>query len=214
MKRNSIPWGGRPVRRQAQHRTNNPISAMLFGRKLRHRWVLMQQPFVDKPVDLGFDCPLDLHCTCTYTRDEVMAAVGLWTDDKQPAMREGVRWLPDQKTDLLFINLNKTEKDFSPTTMYEDYAINETLFHWQSQSTTSAESPTGQRYINHRREGSQVLLFVREHKKIAGQAQPYVFLGKANYVSHTGSRPMSIIWKLEEPMPASLVGKAVQAGIV
>ncbi|MDP3487995.1 MAG: DEAD/DEAH box helicase family protein, partial [Bacillota bacterium] len=29
--------------------------------------------FVDKPVDLGFPCPLDLHCT--YSRDEVLAAV-------------------------------------------------------------------------------------------------------------------------------------------
>lgn len=66
-------------------------------------------------------------------------------------MREGVKWLPDQKTDLLFVNLNKTEKDFSPTTMYEDYAISETLFHWQSQSTTSSDSPTGQRYIHNLR---------------------------------------------------------------
>ena len=98
--------------------------------------------------------------------------------------------------------------------MYEDYAINESLFHWQSQSTTSADSPTGQRYINHRREGSHVLLFVREYKMINNVTQPYVFLGKANYVSHSGSRPLSIVWRLEEPMPATLVGKAVQAGIV
>lgn len=168
--------------------------------------------FVDKPVNVGFACPLDLHCS--YSRDEVLAAVGLWTNDRRPEVREGVKWLPEQKTDLLFINLNKTEKHFSPTTMYEDYAINETLFHWQSQSTTSAESPTGQRYIKHCRQGSQVLLFVREFKEINNQAQPYIYLGKAQYVRHTGSRPMSIIWRLEEPMPAAMVSKAVQAGVM
>ena len=33
--------------------------------------------------------------------------------------------------------MNKSEKDFSPSTMYEDYAINDKLFHWQSQSQDS-----------------------------------------------------------------------------
>jgi len=168
--------------------------------------------FIDKPVRLGFPCPLDLHCH--YSRDDIMAAMGVWTDEARPDMREGVKWLPGKKTDLLFINLNKSEKDFSPTTMYEDYAINESLFHWQSQSTTSSSSPTGQRYINHAKEGSQVLLFAREFKQVNNEAQPYVFLGKATYVSHLGSRPMSIIWRLAEPLPASMVSKAVQAGIV
>jgi len=29
--------------------------------------------------------------------------------------------------------LNKSEKDFSPTTIYNDYVVSETQFHWQSQ---------------------------------------------------------------------------------
>lgn len=28
--------------------------------------------------------------------------------------------------------LNKSEKDFSPTTMYNDYVVSETHFYWQS----------------------------------------------------------------------------------
>jgi hypothetical protein len=42
--------------------------------------------------------------------------------------------------------------------MYDDYAINSTLFHWQSQSTTSVDSPTGQRYIHHRRNNPKILM--------------------------------------------------------
>ena len=79
-------------------------------------------------------------------------------------MREGVKWLPEKQLDVFFVTLNKAEKDYSPTTMYNDYSINESLFHWQSQSTTAADSPTGQRYIHHRERGSKVLLFVREYQ--------------------------------------------------
>jgi len=43
------------------------------------------------------------------------------------AVREGVKWLPDKKIDVLFVTLNKPDKDYSPTTMYNDYSINEGL---------------------------------------------------------------------------------------
>lgn len=75
------------------------------------------------------------------------------------------------------VTLNKADKDYSPTTMYNDYSINESLFHWQSQSTTAENSPTGQRYIHHKERGSKVLLFVREFKadrKTGGAAQKFV----------------------------------------
>jgi hypothetical protein len=116
-----------------------------------------------------------------------------------------VKYLPELKTDIFFITLNKTEKEYSPTTMYDDYALDETHFHWQSQSTTSETSPTGKRYILHHQQRSHVLLFVREVKKKNNLASPYFFLGPADYVSHTGSRPMSIIWRLHHPMPGRLI---------
>ena len=91
--------------------------------------------------------------------------------------------------------------------MYEDYSISDRLFHWQSQSTTSEDSPTGRRYISHRDTGSRILLFVREYKNDDYGTEPYTFLGPADYQSHTGSRPMSITWKLERPIPARFLKK-------
>ena len=169
---------------------------------LRYRYE--QIDFIDEPVDLGFDCPLDLHCT--YTRDQLLVAL----DFLKPAtVREGVKWLPEKQLDVFFVTLNKADKDYSPTTMYNDYSINESLFHWQSQSTTAADSPTGQRYIHHRERGSKVLLFVREFKadRITGGAEAYTFLGTANYVKHEGSRPMNITWRLDRPIPAKFLKK-------
>ena len=160
--------------------------------------------FIDEPVDLGFECPLDLHCT--YTRDQLLVAM----DFMKPAtVREGAKWLPDHGLDVFFVTLNKAEKDYSPSTMYRDYSINEYLFHWQSQSTTSEKSPTAQRYIHHKEQGSKVLLFVREFKKdrITGGAEAYTFLGTANYVKHEGQKPMNIIWRLDAPIPAKYLKK-------
>lgn len=122
-------------------------------------------------------------------------------------MREGVKWLPDKQVDVFFITLNKADKDYSPTTMYNDYSINESLFHWQSQSTTSDTAGTGQRYINHRQRGSKVVLFVREFKQDGIGAAPYTCLGTAAYVKHTGSKPMNITWHLDQPIPAKYLRK-------
>ncbi|WP_081667968.1 DUF3427 domain-containing protein [Butyrivibrio sp. WCD2001] len=157
---------------------------------------------VGDEVDLGFDCPLELYCT--YTRDQILVAM----DFKKPqTVREGVKWLEDKMVDVFFVTLNKADKDYSPTTMYNDYSINEEFFHWQSQSTTSDTSPTGQRYINHVHEGSKILLFVREFKKDLAGAAPYTYLGTAKYVSHYGSRPMNITWHLDNPIPAKYIKK-------
>ncbi len=158
--------------------------------------------FIDSNVSLGFDCPLDLHCT--YTRDQILVAMDYMTPGN---VREGVKWLPDKKVDVFFVTLNKSDKDYSPTTMYNDYSINEKFFHWQSQSTTSEASDTGRRYINHVTRGSKVLLFVREFRKDDAGTAPYTYLGTANYLSHEGSKPMNITWRLDEPIPAKYLKK-------
>ncbi len=170
------------------------------------RYQLEKIDIIDVKSDLGDECPLDVHCT--YSRDQILVAMDFL---KPSSVREGVKYLPDKKADLFFVTLNKSDKDYSPTTMYNDYSINQWLFHWQSQSTTSDDSPTGQRYINHKKEGSRVLLFVREAKKDAfGRTASYTYLGTADYVDHEGSRPMSITWRLRTPTPAKYLKKTNQ----
>ena len=181
---------------------DSPVMLGELMELLRYRFE--QIDFIDEPVDVGFACPLDLHCT--YTRDQLLVALDFM---KPTTVREGVKWLPDKQIDVLLVTLNKSDKDYSPTTMYNDYSISESLFHWQSQSTTAEQSPTGQRYIHHRERGSRVLLFVREFKadSLSGGAAAYTFLGTANYLRHEGSRPMNITWKLEHPIPAKYLKK-------
>lgn len=162
--------------------------------------------FVDKGNDFSYTCPLDIHCT--YSIDQVLAAFGYWNADQSPAFREGVKYFADEKTDIFFITLNKSDKDFSPSTLYEDYAINERLFHWQTQSRVSEHTATAQRYIHHRETGHRIALFVREYKEEHNYTSPFVFLGEADYVSHEGNKPMSFVWRLREEMPAKMVAVA------
>jgi superfamily II DNA or RNA helicase len=179
----------------------NPTLQAELIELLRYRLNCLDE--VPPQVQLPFPCPLTLHAA--YTSHEILAALGDWTRTKQSDMREGVRYLREIQADIFLITLNKTEKEFSPTTMYQDYAINEDVFHWQSQSQTSAGSATAKRYIQHQELGHTILLFGREDPKTNGLSTPFYFLGPARYVSHTGSKPVSITWKLEHPLPAKLM---------
>ena len=158
--------------------------------------------FLEREIDLPYSQPLKLHSR--YTREQILVAFGLSTFDKKSSNREGVAENKNLKTELLFIDLIKSEKDFSPSTLYEDYAISETLFHWQSQNATSSEKGKGLSYINHqnKNKGKKMLLFVRERNKDEyNNTMSYVFLGDGRLVDYYGSKPMSITWELSEPMP-------------
>lgn len=159
---------------------------------------------VIQEIKLSFDTSLKLHGR--YTLSEILSGLGHHTLEKQPSMREGVLHLVDVNTSAFFVTLNKSEKHYSPTTLYKDYAINERLFHWQSQSTISDVSPTGQRYIHHIKNNHNILIFVRENRKNNyGSTEPYYFLGPAKYISHKNSRPISFIWEFEHAIPAYLI---------
>lgn len=157
--------------------------------------------FVEKDAELNFTFPLKAHSR--YNRDQILAALGLHCFEKASSNREGVALNKDLNVEALFVTLKKSEKEYSPTTLYDDYAINEYLFHWQSQNATAPESSKGQSYIQHQDLEKKILLFVREQNDDEyGFTMGYVFLGEADFIKSNGARPMNIEWKLREPMPA------------
>lgn len=151
------------------------------------------------------DVPLRVHAR--YSRIEIQAAFGDAASGKDehifikvPAWREGVKFMQQERCDVFLITLNKSEKRFSPSTRYRDYAINRNLFHWESQSRTTADSPTGQRYQRHRSQDTEVMVFVR----LNAEDRAFHFLGPASYQSHQSEMPMQITWKMQHPLPADL----------
>lgn len=159
--------------------------------------------FMESDIDLPYEQPLKVHAR--YTRDQILAAFRFHTYSKKSSNREGVAEIKELNSELLFIDLNKSEEDYSPSTLYQDYAINETIFHWQSQNAARPDKGKGLSYIQQSETGKIILLFVREEKKDENKnTLGYVFLGRANFISSDGQKPMSINWQLEEPIPPYL----------
>lgn len=163
---------------------------------------------VEKPLSDNKDIPIMLHSS--YTRDQLLAGFNIIDSKQYFSLMSGVFYDRKNKTDIFFVTLNKSDKDYSPSNLYKDYALNNTLFHWQSQSTTSDTSETAKRYINHKQNGSKILIVVRENKNIddTNEVSPYFVLGYCDYVSHTGSQPIDFNWKMHEPIPAKFFMKA------
>ncbi|HET9872732.1 MAG TPA: DUF3427 domain-containing protein [Propionibacteriaceae bacterium] len=86
------------------------------------------------------DVPLRVHAS--YQREEILAALDYASLQRKPtSMMQGVAYSKPLGVDAFFVTLKKSEADYSPTTMYRDYPISPTLFHWESQNATSVASP-------------------------------------------------------------------------
>ena len=161
--------------------------------------------FLEKEIDLPYRQPLKVHSR--YTRDQILVAFGMNTFEKPSSNKIGVGVAENKElnTEILFVDLIKSEKDFSPSTLYQDYAISESLFHWQSQNASRPDRGKGLSYIKHIEEDKNILLFVREsNENEYKNTMSYVFIGKAKFVDYYGSKPMSITWQLSEPLPPYL----------
>ncbi len=173
----------------------------------RRREVLEVLPLLEdqivhlhRPLGLLHPVPLQVHAS--YSREEILAAFGASTVTKPLPLQTGVYWHEPTRTDLLFITLQKADKDYSPTTRYLDYAISEHLFHWESQAKDTVASERGQNYIHHQARDRSIALFIRTAKKDqSGRTAPYCCAGTASYVEHQSEQPIQITWNLHHPLP-------------
>ena len=173
---------------------------------LRHELLevlpLLEDQIVHLHRPLGLLHPVPLQVHANYTREEILAAFGASAVTKPLPLQTGVYWHEPTRTDLLFITLQKADKDYSPTTRYLDYAVSEHLFHWESQAKDTVAGERGQNYIHHEARDRSVALFIRTAKKdAAGRTIPYFCAGTATYVEHQSERPIQITWNLHHPLP-------------
>ena len=168
---------------------------------------------LEKPFITRLPCALRLHGR--YTRNQILVGFSESKLNKLATSREGVYRIAHAQIELVFVTLDKSDFKHSPTTMYLDYFISEQLFHWQSQNSTSPESPVGQSYIHQSNNKKEILLFVREATTDEnGNRMAFIFCGPLHYVSHEGSKPMSITWRMSSPPPPELlnVGRKLAVG--
>lgn len=162
-----------------------------------------------KTFAVGEGMPLALEQYGCYTREEVFAIFGRQTADKKmQGSVSGAFNIDEMNTELFFVTLNKSDKDFSPSTMYDDYVVSENQFHWKSKNTDSHQG-RGRRYVEQAINKKKFLLFVRENKRDGfGKTCPFYCFGLVDYISSRDDKPMSIDWRMHQPILPQFV-KAV-----
>ena len=154
-----------------------------------------------RPV-LAYTCALELHAH--YGIKEIQAAFGRANLETAGQTGVGSFHFPEFKTYALLITFQKTEKEFSPSTMYADYPISRELLHWESQSTTSQQSETGQNLIHHQERGYTILVFTRDQKRRNDVTVPFTYLGPVERTSYESERPIKMVWRLKHQMPVEM----------
>ena len=158
---------------------------------------------------VGEGMPLALEQYGIYSREEIFTIFGCQNADKKmQGYVAGIYNVKELNTELFFVTLNKSEKDFSATTMYDDYIVSENQFHWKSQNTDTHQG-SGKRFVQQAINKKKFVLFVRETTKDGfGNTNPFYCFGLIDYISSYDNKPMSIDWRLHHPILPKFV-KAV-----
>lgn len=121
----------------------------------------------------------------------------------------GTQYNMERKFAMVFVTINKSDKEYSPSTRYEDYAISANQFHWQSMNGVRIDSEEGQRIIQQPTNGWKYILFVRDTKKDEyGNTNGYYCLGLIDYNSSIGERPMNVVWDMQNSIPGFILETA------
>lgn len=156
----------------------------------------LRSHLVAQPLPGLEDTPLCLHAA--YGVREVLTAVGWLTAERRVPFQAGVLALPARQTELLFVTLDKSA-GYHDRIAYRDYAISAERFHWQTQNSAGPDTAAGRRYMQSPVNGWDFQLFVRPRPGDAYRA-----CGPVTLESAEGNRPMSIVWRLQVPLPAAL----------
>ncbi len=154
------------------------------------------------PVNLPFPTHIELHAQ--YSNNDLKAALGIATFQTAGQTGVGLLHSPERKTYAVLVTFQKTEREFSPSTMYADYPISRELLHWESPSNTAQASEPGQNLIHHQQRNYTILIFARSVKRVDGRPAPFTFLGPASVVSFQQERPIQMVWRLNHLMPAAM----------
>jgi SOS-response transcriptional repressor LexA len=137
--------------------------------------------------------PLELAKGETFQREDIPALFDATFN--QGAWNSGHVVLSD-RTHILLVTLNKQGKQDEHR--YLDYFIDDQTFHWQSQNKTTPESKRGREIVEQAQRGTEIHLFVRDQKlRPDGRSAPFRYLGTLDYVSHEGSAPMGVTFRLK-----------------
>ncbi|WP_134500732.1 DUF3427 domain-containing protein [Microvirga pakistanensis] len=172
--------------------------AGLPGRGDRVRLGLRDIGWVMEPMGTAGQVGEGLKLWERYSREAIPAAFGLSFD--QATWNAG--FVP--KSPHLFLLVTLEKDGMMGEHQYADRFISDVEFSWQSQNRTTQMSKHGQMIKNHKEMGIHVHLLVRRTKKTGSKPTPFTYCGEVDFVSWTGDRPITVTWRLREPVPSRI----------
>lgn len=138
----------------------------------------------------------DLEVGRPYMREEIPPLFGL---DFVPTTWQQGFVFRDGKIFLLVTLEKKTLPD---QFRYGDRFLSPERFEWESQNRTRQGDKHGQTIRHHAERGIPVHLFVRREAKRGSKAAPFIYCGQVDFEEWEGERPIKVLWKLRQPLPA------------
>jgi len=174
-------------------RKNKEGQHVLFASNPAYEPMLAQEDFRSLARFVSVVEPIDLAIGNVFIREDIPELFGEVFNTGN--WQSGHVVLKEKQKHVLLVTLNKQGKQADYR--YIDYFEGEDRFHWQSQNSATESTSRGKAIINHLKDGIELHLFVRESKLGANKkAAPFTYYGKLEYLSHTGSKPMSVLFKL------------------
>jgi len=214
-----VEFGDAAKRRRASAESaniNHVIEELRSNAALRREFRALLQAISTRVVGLtptpGVAVPegVSLALHRVYTRRQLFAAFGLdsiWRATPQA----GVAWIPESRSYIMLVTLEKDADSFTERTRYRDYAISPSVFHWQSQATARPDRGDGTNIVKARDGEVTMWMFVRRSTKDDFGTEPYVFMGAFTPTTIEGMRPMSVTGNLANAMPAEWFEVAARA---
>ncbi|WP_314396681.1 DUF3427 domain-containing protein, partial [Leptotrichia shahii] len=126
-------------------------------------------------------------------------------DSKVPKGSWRAGYANTDKDICLFATIDKTHI-LQENLKYDNSLFADDIIQWISQPKTAHTSSVGKMFINHKKLGYNVHIFIRKFAFMDGnKTNPFIYLGKADYYKSFGDKPMRILWKLEEKIPQELI---------
>jgi len=112
-------------------------------------------------------------------------------------------FVPTANHIFLLVTLEKESK--TANFQYQDRFITKDKFQWQSQNRTTQASKNGREILNHVKLGIKVNLFVRRSAKTPnGTGAPFYYCGEVEFIEWHGEKPITVQWRLKNPLPERL----------
>jgi superfamily II DNA or RNA helicase/diadenosine tetraphosphate (Ap4A) HIT family hydrolase len=172
--------------------------AGLPGRNDRVRLRLRDNDWVMEPTGVTSHVGEGLKLWERYSREAIAEGFGLTFD--QATWNAG--FVPKPPHVFLLVTLEKV--GMSGEHQYADHFISENEFSWQSQNRTTQASKHGQMLQKHKELGLHIHLLVRKTKKTGSKPTPFTYCGEVDFESWVGEAPISVTWRLRQPIPLSI----------